>query len=76
MREFTITLKNYRCFEDTAPAQFRFGSGMTAFVGPNNGGKSTALKALYELRGVLSLPGDWSSIQQWSADERKDHGSG
>ena len=64
MREYSITFKNYRCFEDVAPAQFRFGPGLTAFVGPNNGGKTTALKSLYELKGVLALTGDWNSIQR------------
>jgi energy-coupling factor transporter ATP-binding protein EcfA2 len=52
-----IELKNYRCFEDSAPAKFRVRPGFTAFIGKNNSGKSTLLRFLYEFRGLFqALP--------------------
>lgn len=48
-----ITLKNYRCFPDEAPATFVLEDDFTAFVGPNNVGKSTLLKFFYEMRRVF-----------------------
>jgi len=51
-----ITIKNYRCFTDTRPATIDFGPGFTAFVGPNNSGKSAYLKFLYEFQGL------WQSL--------------
>ncbi len=45
-----ITLKNYRCFSDTKPATVEIGPGFTAFVGPNNSGKSSFLKFFYEFQ--------------------------
>ncbi len=55
--EFTI--KNYRCFEDRQPLRFTLGDGFTAFVGPNNSGKSSILKYFHEFRnlwGIISTP--------------------
>lgn len=49
-----ISIKNYRCFQDTSPATFSIGKGFIAFVGPNNAGKSSLLKLFYELRSVWS----------------------
>lgn len=54
MDDVTITLKNYRCFSDNAPAVFRFGRGLTAVVGPNHSGKSALLRVIYELRDFLA----------------------
>lgn len=48
-----LTLRNYRCFDWDNPVTLEFGDGFTAIVGPNNSGKSTALRALYELRSIL-----------------------
>jgi len=53
VRPFKITLKNYRCFEDTKPLSLEFGPGFTALVGPNNSGKSSCLKFFYEGRQLL-----------------------
>jgi len=54
MEGFKITIKNYRCFEDTSPLQIKFGSGgFKAFVGANNAGKSTVLKFFYEFRDLF-----------------------
>ncbi len=53
MRSFKITLKNYRCFEDTRPLTLELGPGFTAFVGPNNSGKSSCLKFFYESRQLF-----------------------
>jgi ABC-type cobalamin/Fe3+-siderophores transport system ATPase subunit len=49
--EFTI--KNYRCFSDSSPARFVLRPGFTAFVGPNNSGKSALLKFFFELRTLF-----------------------
>lgn len=49
----TVTLRNYRCFDWQHPATIAFGNGFTALVGPNNSGKSSALRAIYELRNYL-----------------------
>lgn len=47
-----VTVKNYRCFSDSRPAVIEIGDGFTAFVGPNNSGKSSLLKLFFELRDV------------------------
>lgn len=52
MRNTKLTVKNYRCFSDGNPLQIRFGDSAIAFIGPNNSGKSAALKFFYELRTV------------------------
>lgn len=71
----SITLKNYRCFTDTKPATIDFAPGFTAFVGPNNSGKSAFLKFFYEfhnawnnlldakfLVGLGVSPNEWRGI--------------
>lgn len=50
-----LTLRNYRCFNWENPAVLEFGEGFTAFVGPNNSGKSTALRSIYELRNMFTI---------------------
>ncbi len=49
-----LTLRNYRCFAQR-PAVFELGHGFTAFIGPNNAGKSTLIKFLFEARAALAL---------------------
>lgn len=51
--EGKLTLRNYRCFDWNNPATMEFGDGFTAFVGPNNSGKSTVLRSIYELRNMF-----------------------
>jgi ABC-type Mn2+/Zn2+ transport system ATPase subunit len=51
--DFRLTIKNYRCFSDEHPLHLQMGPGFTAFVGPNNAGKSTLLRFFYELRNVF-----------------------
>lgn len=53
--EFDITLKNYRCFSDEHPATVELRRGLTAFVGPNNSGKSALLRFFYEFRPAFSI---------------------
>lgn len=48
-----LILRNYRCFDWENPAILEFGNGFTAFVGPNNSGKSAALRSVYELRNLF-----------------------
>jgi hypothetical protein len=45
-----IEVANYRRFTESSPLRFTLGSGFTAFVGPNNVGKSQALRFFYDLR--------------------------
>ena len=53
--EAELTIKNYRCFEDSEPLRFIIRPGFTAFIGPNNSGKSSILKFMYEFRPLWSL---------------------
>ncbi|GGC98749.1 ATP-dependent nuclease [Undibacterium terreum] len=53
----TLTLRNYRCFDWHNPAALVFGEGFTALIGQNNSGKSSALRAVYELRNHLASIG-------------------
>jgi ABC-type cobalamin/Fe3+-siderophores transport system ATPase subunit len=53
-----ITLKNYRCFPDDAPAKIKLENGLTALVGTNNSGKSTVLKFFWEFRNLFNLLGN------------------
>jgi hypothetical protein len=48
-----VTLRNYRCFDWDNPAVLEFGDGFTAFVGPNNVGKSSAIRSIFELRSIF-----------------------
>ncbi len=55
MRAFDVdlTLRNYRCF-GPEPVTLPLRDGFTALVGLNNGGKSTLLRALFELRPLFN----------------------
>jgi len=48
-----ITLKNYRCFPDSRPAEIEIRPGFTALVGTNNSGKSALLKFFLEFRSLF-----------------------
>lgn len=50
----SIRLNDYRCFFREMPATLQLETGLTSFIGMNNAGKSTLLKALYELRQVIN----------------------
>jgi energy-coupling factor transporter ATP-binding protein EcfA2 len=63
-REFCLRIGNYRCFSREKPIEFRFGRGITAFVGTNNSGKSAILRFLHDVR---------PSIPFWAALSRPDH---
>ena len=60
---FRLTLRDYRCFRREEPVVIEVHNGFTAYVGPNNAGKSTILKSFYELRPLFqfaqSLLGVW-----------------
>lgn len=51
--DIDVELKNYRCFPDENLASFVIRPGFTAFVGPNNSGKSSLLKFLFEFRNLF-----------------------
>lgn len=53
--EIKIAIKNYRCFSDSQFLEFQVKPGFTSFLGPNNSGKTSALKFFYEMRRVFSL---------------------
>lgn len=61
-RRIDIELTNYRCFS-SVPVKFTVEPGFLSFVGPNNAGKSTILRMIWELRGLFQMfsprPGDW-----------------
>jgi energy-coupling factor transporter ATP-binding protein EcfA2 len=68
--QLQFSLRNYRCFSGTNPATFTIDDeGPTAFVGPNNAGKSTLVRFLYEFRKLFELlrdPAAWGfSINQY-----------
>lgn len=48
-----IEIKGYRCFAPSSPLRLILDDGIVSFVGPNNSGKSTALRFFYEFRGLL-----------------------
>jgi energy-coupling factor transporter ATP-binding protein EcfA2 len=55
-----LTLRNYRAFTNKHPAEFAIQPGFTGFIGKNNAGKSTCLRALFELRrSFQDLRVDW-----------------
>ncbi|HEX2836586.1 MAG TPA: AAA family ATPase [Phycisphaerales bacterium] len=56
MEPVRLILKNYRCFSSASPFDIVLAPGITAFVGPNNAGKTAAL---YALRDSQSLFGEF-----------------
>jgi ABC-type cobalamin/Fe3+-siderophores transport system ATPase subunit len=50
-----ITLRNYRAFDDSKPAEWELADDFRAFVGINNAGKSSLLRLFYEIRPALIL---------------------
>jgi ABC-type cobalamin/Fe3+-siderophores transport system ATPase subunit len=54
MLDVELNLRNYRCFGDE-PARIRIGDGFTALTGVNNSGKSSLLRALYEIRQLFGV---------------------
>ena len=51
--DIDLKLKGYRCFSPDSPAKIEFRGDVMALVSINNSGKSTLLKALYELRPIF-----------------------
>src|SRR2546422_130262 len=64
MASFQLTAKNYRCFPDSDPLRIEVRNDFTAFVGPNNSGKSTALRLFHELRQIINHIAHAPSLQQ------------
>ena len=60
-----LEIKNYRSYSDADPGRIRIADGFTAIVGPNNAGKSSLLRLIYELREPFSLlasAGNWTNL--------------
>lgn len=55
MLPIKIVAADYRCFGRSAPLELEFDRGFTSLVGPNNSGKSTAIRLVYEFRGLFNL---------------------
>jgi predicted ATPase len=64
----TLRVKNYRCFADEAPLEIQIAPGFTAFVGPNNSGKSTLLRLFYELRSLFASLGQENNLANFSVN--------
>ena len=47
-----LTIKNYRCFEDTFPLVIDLDNKVMALVGANNSGKSALLRFFFELKNL------------------------
>lgn len=59
-----LTIKNYRCFSQSRPIRLSLQDGVTAFVGPNNAGKSSLLRFFYEFRKFFQFfPRDQSWLE-------------
>jgi len=66
-----LTFSNYRCFGD-APQTIRIDPGVTAFLGPNNAGKSTVLRLLRDLRPVFERPhGNASTLEDHCRETKR-----
>ena len=52
--DIDVKLSGYRCFSPANPAVLELREGFTALIGLNNSGKSSLMKALYELRDVFN----------------------
>lgn len=48
-----IRLHDYRCFWKEQPATLELHAGLTSFIGQNNSGKSTLIKAIHETRQAV-----------------------
>jgi energy-coupling factor transporter ATP-binding protein EcfA2 len=59
-----ISLKNYRCFGER-PVAFTLKQGTTAFLGPNNIGKSAICKLFYGLRPVFEQLLTFPKFHNW-----------
>ncbi|MDP8212118.1 MAG: AAA family ATPase [Candidatus Zapsychrus exili] len=54
MQNVKLTVKNYRCFSEENPVSINIDKGFTSFIGPNNSGKSSILRLIYEIRSILN----------------------
>ncbi len=50
-----IEVRNYRCFTDKNPLKIDLSNPVTALIGPNNSGKSAALKFFWEIGRMVAI---------------------
>lgn len=55
-----VRLFDYRCFHREQPATIELNPGFTSLIGPNNSGKSSFMRSLYELRSAFEYA--WSGL--------------
>jgi hypothetical protein len=55
MDSIELTVKNYRSFSDSHSMQIIVEPGIASVIGPNNSGKSTILRFIYETRVLWQL---------------------
>src|SRR5260370_42663753 len=67
--QIDVTLKNYRCFQDSHPASIRLQPGFVALLGTNNSGKSTLLKFFYEFRKLFEIAQDGQTFAKALGDQ-------
>lgn len=65
MRILSLQLQNYRCFESTG--EILFSQAINLFVGPNNAGKSTILRAIYGIQQRNALRSEDRRLEQDTA---------
>jgi energy-coupling factor transporter ATP-binding protein EcfA2 len=70
----TIKLYNYRCFGETSPGIIPIRPGFTSFVGTNNAGKSSLLRAIRELLPVLAVLNDQDTLRSMAGGEPRGFG--
>ena len=55
MMKWRLEIKNYRCFTDEQPLKIDLTHPVIALIGPNNSGKSAALRFFWEIGRMVAL---------------------
>lgn len=65
--EIRIQVTGYRSISEKTQVDIRVGSGVTAFLGPNNAGKTTVLRLIHEFRSAFQNLGN-GSREHWQGN--------